>query len=286
MLDPIRTLLATGKKNLASAGISQVDAELLLAHFLQLSRMDLHARNFDINPVELVRISKAFTDAIETRIEGRPTQYIIGEAPFRYLMLDVGEGVLIPRPETESLVELALTECEKRTGPLTIVDLGSGSGAIALSLASELAGKREVTIYAVESEPAAMIWLERNCAKLDLPVAIVHSSAQDALVGLEADIVIANPPYIPDGQVLPDDVQREPRSALFGGSADGMSIPREFIAAATRLLKPGGFFACEHHESQGDLFAGELRESYTEIALQNDLTDRPRFTTAYKTPSN
>ena len=285
-MDPIRTLLATGKKNLATAGIAEVDAELLLAHLLQISRLELHARNFEINEVELARISNAFMDAIAVRIEGRPTQYIIGEAPFRYLMLEVGEGVLIPRPETESLVDLALTECEKRTGPITIVDLGSGTGAIALSLASELAGKREVTIYAVERELAAIAWLERNCTKLALPVTIVHSSAQDALLGLEADIVIANPPYIPDGQVLPDDVAREPRSALFGGSTDGMNIPREFIAAATRLLKPGGFFASEHHESQGDLFAGELHESYTEIALHNDLTERPRFTTAYKTPSN
>jgi release factor glutamine methyltransferase len=285
-LDPIRTLLATGKKNLATAGIAEVDAELLLAYLLQVSRMELHARNFDINPSELIRISSAFMDAIAARIEGRPTQYIVGEAPFRYLMLEVGEGVLIPRPETESLVDLALKECEKRTGPLTIVDLGSGTGAIALSLASELSGKREVTIYAVEREPAAIAWLERNCAKLALPVRIVHSSAQDALLGLEADIVIANPPYIPDGQVLPDDVAREPRNALFGGSADGMNIPRDFIAAATRLLKPGGFFAFEHHESQGDFFANVLHESYIEIALHNDLTERPRFTTAYKTPSN
>ncbi len=282
----MRSLLATGKKNLASAGISEVDAELLLADLLQISRMELHARNFDINPVELARISSAFMEAIATRIEGRPTQYIIGEAPFRYLMLEVGEGVLIPRPETESLVDLALTECEKRTGPLTIVDLGSGSGAIALSLASELAGKREVAIYAVERELAAIAWLERNCAKLALSVIVIHSSAQDALLGLEADIVIANPPYIPNSQSLPDDVQREPSSALFGGSADGMSIPREFIGAATRLLKSGGYFACEHHESQGVLFVDALRASYTEVTLHKDLTERPRFTTAYKTPSN
>lgn len=286
MSESIRSLLATGKKSLTTAGISEVDAELLLAHILKLSRMDLHAISHEIDSAELVRVSSEFSDAIAARIDGRPTQYIIGEAPFRYLMLEVGEGVLIPRPETESLVDLALREIEDRSGPLVIVDLGAGSGAIALSLASELAEKRELVIYAVEKESTAITWLNRNCTKLGLEVSVIHSDVATALMDLKADIVIANPPYIPDAQVLPDEVKHEPRSALFGGSVDGMSIPRDFIEAATRLLKPGGFFACEHHETQGELFASEMRDHYVEIALHNDLTDRPRFTTGYKTPNN
>ena len=286
MSESIRSLLATGKKSLTTAGISEVDAELLLAHILKLSRMELHAMSYEIDSAELVRVSNEFSNAIAARIDGRPTQYITGEAPFRYLMLEVGEGVLIPRPETESLVDLALQEIKDRSGPLVIVDLGAGSGAIALSLASELAGKRELVVYAVERELAAITWLDRNCTKLGLEVSVIRSDVATALMDLEADIVIANPPYIPDAQALPDEVKHEPRSALFGGSVNGMSIPRDFIAAATRLLKPGGFFACEHHETQGELFASEMRDHYVEIALHNDLTDRPRFTTGYKTPNN
>jgi release factor glutamine methyltransferase len=286
MSPSIRDLLANGKRDLAQHEISEVDAELLLAHIMKISRMELHANSKVESDHELEQISVEFKDAITARIGGRPTQYIIGEAPFRYLMLDVGEGVLIPRPETESLAELALKEARQRAGALIIVDLGSGTGAIALSLATELSHRSDLDIYAVEKEDSALYWLNRNCEKLGGSVKVIHVAARDALAGTpiegHVDIVVANPPYIPSNQLLPLDVRREPESALFGGSDDGMEIPREFIAAATRLLKPGGFFACEHHESQGPLFAAELSKDFAQINLHHDLTDRPRFTTAIK----
>ena len=286
MSESIRALLAHGKRELAQHEISDVDAELLLAHIMKISRMQLHANPKVESDHELDRISTEFKDVITARISGLPTQYIIGEAPFRYLMLDVGEGVLIPRPETESLVELVLSEARQRAGALTIVDLGSGTGAIALSLATELSHRSYLDIYAVEKEDAALYWLNRNCKKVGGSVKVIHAAARDALFGApiegHVDIVVANPPYIPSNQFLPLDVTHEPESALFGGADDGMEIPREFIAAGTRLLKPGGFFACEHHESQGPLFAAELSEDFAQIHLHHDLTGRPRFSTAVK----
>ena len=110
----------------------------------------------------------------------------------------------------------------------------------------------------------------------------MHSSAKEALDGVKCDVVVANPPYVPTIQELPDELRYEPAQALFGGSIDGMQIPLEFISAAARLLKPGGLFACEHNEVQGPAFAKALEENFESIALHRDLNDRPRFTTAIR----
>jgi release factor glutamine methyltransferase len=282
MASDIGQLLRFGKERLAVTKISLVDAELILAHLLGISRMELHSQAIDLPAEDLIRISEEFDEAISERLLGRPTQYIIGEAHFRYLSFDVGEGVLIPRPETELLVDEVLHQLHRYVDPISIVDLGSGSGAIAISLVSETAKKREVRVVAVEKESAALIWLNQNIAKFDLPIRVVHASAADALVGVKCDIVVANPPYVPMDQELPAELLHEPSQALFGGSTDGMAIPSEFITAASRLLKPGGLFACEHNELQGPAFADALSNDFEEILLHRDLNDRPRFTTAIR----
>ena len=278
----LRDLLKVGRERLAEKKISAVDAELLLAHLLGITRMELHGKVIELDDEEFDRTSLEYTDLITERVSGRPTQYIMGEAPFRYLSFDVGEGVLIPRPETELLVDEVLHQLHRYADPISIVDLGSGSGAIAISLVSETAKKKDLRVVAVEKDEAALKWLNQNIAKFDLPIRVVHSSAKDALDSVKCDVVVANPPYVPTIQELPDELRYEPAQALFGGSIDGMQIPLEFISAAARLLKPGGLFACEHNEVQGPAFAKALEENFESIALHRDLNDRPRFTTAIR----
>ncbi len=278
----LRDLLKVGRERLAEKKISAVDAELLLAHLLGITRMELHGKVIELDDEEFDRISLEYADLITERVSGRPTQYIMGEAPFRYLSFDVGEGVLIPRPETELLVDEVLHQLHRYADPISIVDLGSGSGAIAISLVSETAKKKDLRVVAVEKDEAALKWLNQNIGKFDLPIRVVHSSAKEALDGVKCDVVVANPPYVPTIQELPDELRYEPTQALFGGSIDGMQIPLEFISAAARLLKPGGLFACEHNEVQGPAFAKALEENFESIALHRDLNDRPRFTTAFR----
>jgi release factor glutamine methyltransferase len=167
----------------------------------------------------------------------------------------------------------------KLSGAVSVVDLGAGSGALALAIATEAPTTH---VIAVEKSSEAIHWLKENVAFIDEKVRILESDVSTALDGVKCDVVIANPPYIPDEQELPVDVrEHEPAIALFGG-ADGMKAPRLFIAAAARLLKPGGFLAIEHHENQGDEIAAVLSIDFEDILLHQDLTGRPRFTTAVR----
>lgn len=276
----VKDLLKLGKDQLATKNIAPVEAELLLAHALGVNRMELHGRVIELDDEQAVETKEIYSQAIAERLTGKPTQYIIGSAPFRYLEYEVGPGVLIPRPETESLVDEVLHQLNTFADPVSLVDLGSGSGAIAVSIASETAGKRVVNVIAVEKSIEAITWLERNIAKHDVNVRVVKSDVATALEGIKCDVVVANPPYLPDGAQIPQELNFEPVEALFGGPANGMSAPSLFIQAAVRLLKPGGLFAIEHNELQGALISKELAENFETIALHKDLTDRPRFTTA------
>jgi len=276
-----KEFLRGGKDQLAAAGYPEVEAEHLIAHLLGISRMDLH------NPVTLENALAAFADLtiieenfwalLDRRCAHEPLQYLTGVAYFRYLEIEVGPGVLVPRPESELLVEEVLKNIENRQGAVSVVDLGSGSGALALAIATE---SPRAHLVAVEKDPAATEWLRKNVSRIAESVRIVESDVNSALIGVKCDVVIANPPYIPDGQELPPDVaDHEPDIALYGGP-DGMQIPREFIAAAARLLKSGGFLAIEHHESQAVQIASALRDEFEYLTLHNDLVGRPRFTTA------
>ncbi|CAB4704808.1 MAG: peptide chain release factor N(5)-glutamine methyltransferase [Actinobacteria bacterium] len=276
----VKDLLKLGKDQLATKNIAPVEAELLLAHALGVNRMELHGRVIELTDEQAIETSEIYNQAIAERLTGKPAQYIIGSAPFRYLEYEVGAGVLIPRPETESLVDEVLHQLNTFADPVSLVDLGSGSGAIAISIASETAGKKIVHVVAVEKSSEAIAWLQKNIAKHDVNVRVVQGDVSDALEGVKCDVVVANPPYLPDGAQIPQELNFEPAEALFGGPANGMSTPNQFIAAAARLLKPGGLFAIEHNELQGPLIASELTANFETIALHKDLTDRPRFTTA------
>jgi release factor glutamine methyltransferase len=281
----IKNLLKESKARFLKVQIDGVDAELLLAHVLGVGRMDLHARDFSLTPEQ----EELFNELVAARIEGTPTQYLTGESPFRYLTFSVGPGVLIPRPETELLVDAALVEIERIqsspgiTSPaVSVVDLGAGSGAIAISIAHEARARQmPVHVVAVEKSEAAQEWLQKNIARHDVDVRVIKGDVADALEGVKCDIVVANPPYVPNEVSLPELVSKnEPHDALFGGAYDGLELPRLFVAAATRLLKPGGFLILEHFEDQSLLLERELSPHYSDVSHYTDLNQRPRWMTA------
>ena len=282
-----KEFLAAGKEQLSTAGIDPLDAEHLMAYALGISRMDLH------NPVivedrlagyeDLTILEETFWKLLDARAAHQPLQYLTGVAYFRYLDIQVGPGVLVPRPESELLVQAVLDHCEKNSeklsGNISVVDLGSGSGALALAIATENPRTR---VIAVEKDPAAIEWLKKNVSRINEQVRIVESDVVDALEGVTCDVVIANPPYVPDSQELPRDVaEHEPAIALFGGPS-GLDIPGRFIDTAARLLKSGGFFALEHTEDQGPALKELLEENFLDILCHLDLTARPRYTTAVR----
>ena len=279
----IKLLLREAKSQLAQSGISEVDAEHLLAHVLGISRMDLHnsvlvettLASFD----NLDIIEEQFYAMLDRRINHEPLQYLTGRAPFRYLEIEVGPGVLVPRPESELLVDAVLTHIKNLPAPVSVIDLGSGSGALALAIATEAPNTR---VIAVENSPEAIFWLKKNVSVIAENVRVVEGDVADVLPGIKCDVVIANPPYIPDGQPLPRDVANfEPHVALFGG-ATGMELPRVFINTAARLLKPAGVLVIEHSEEQGAVIASHLALDFECITLHDDLLGRPRWTSAVR----
>lgn len=282
MMD-FKEFLSAGKEQLRAAGIEPTDAEHLMAYALGISRMDLH------NPVilddrlanfgDLTILEETFWKLLDARAAHQPLQYLTGVSYFRHLEIQVGPGVLVPRPESELLVQAVLDHCEGVGETVSVVDLGSGSGALALAISTE---NEKTRVIAVEKDPAAIEWLKKNVARINEQVRIVESDVVDALEGIKCDVVIANPPYVPDSQILPRDVaEHEPAVALFGGPT-GLDIPGRFIDTATRLLKPGGFFAIEHTEDQGDAIASLLSKNFVNIIVHRDLTARPRYTTAIR----
>jgi release factor glutamine methyltransferase len=286
-MSDIKPLLRSAKEKLAAAYISEVDAEHLFAYVLGISRMDLH------NSVKLEGALKAlgdfgiiedtFAKLISRRTAYEPLQYLTGTAYFRHLEIEVGPGVLVPRPESELLVEAVLTHIknleEKVTGEISVIDLGAGSGALSLAIATEAPRSR---VIAVEKSADAIIWLKKNVARISENVRVVEGDVADVLPGVKCDAVIANPPYIPDNQSLPRDVaEHEPHIALFGG-ATGLELPKRFIDAAARLLKSGGVLAIEHTEEQGSAIDALLSRDFIDIALHQDLTGRPRWSSAVR----
>jgi len=279
----IKALLRDAKSQLAESQISQVDAEHLLAHVLGISRMDLH------NPILLETTLTAISDSdvieeqfislLDRRMNHEPLQYLTGVAPFRYLDIEVGPGVLIPRPESELLVDAVLAHIKNLPAPVSVIDLGAGSGALALAIATEA---KDTRVIAVEKSPEAIYWLKKNVSVIAQNVRVVEGDVTDVLPGIKCDVVIANPPYIPDAQALPRDVAGfEPHAALFGG-ATGMELPRIFITAAARLLKSAGVLVIEHTEEQGPAIASELALDFESITLHDDLVGRPRWTSAVR----
>lgn len=259
-------------KNFASAD-PYLDALILLSEATGLSRTHvLFRENIDSDEENI------FRQWITRRKNFEPIQYITGRAYFRNLTVEVGPGVLIPRPESEELVSAVKSVIVNQQNP-RILDLGSGSGVLALSIATEVIGAQ---VTALEKDPEALFWLKRNIALASANISIVQCDVADFDGAGEFDAVIANPPYIPDDQALPTDVMNfEPHVALFGGR-EGIDIPREFIAAAARALKARGLLVLEHHESHGERIAQLMAEHFTEVSLHYDLNQRPRWSSGVR----
>lgn len=210
------------------------------------------------------------------RAAGEPLQYVMGLAGFRHLELDIGPGVLIPRPETEIVAEQALS----RLAPgATVVDVCTGSGAIALAIAHE---RPDARVLATDSSPAALQWAKRNRARLGSNVEFIRC---DLLTGLPArllatvDVIVANPPYVSSSEMadLPSDiVDFEPHEALFGGS-QGLDVAVRIAAQARDWLRHGGWLVMEIGAAQGEAATGMLQhDGYESVAIVPDLAGRPR----------
>lgn len=271
---------------LSRAGIAdaEVDADLLIGHVLGQSRGQVQAAG-------ILRTTLGETDAaailelVRRRAAREPLQHITGRAPFRSLELSVGPGVFVPRPETEQVAQLAIDALRSMADPAPIgVDLGTGSGAIALALATEVPHAR---VFAVENSPEAFPWTTRNFEEVGAPNAtLAFGDLADALPDLDGTVavVISNPPYIPADAIPRDPEVRlfDPAHALYGGP-DGLDVVRHVSQTALRLLRPGGVLVIEHGELQGaEIRALLAADGWRATATHRDLTTRDRATTALR----
>ncbi|GAA2755362.1 peptide chain release factor N(5)-glutamine methyltransferase [Actinopolymorpha rutila] len=276
-----RTVLEPAARRLAEAGVASPrhDAEALLAHLLGVPRSRLAWGSVDLSPDQ----ERRYAELVGRRADREPLQHLTGTAPFRYLELHVGPGVFVPRPETEVVVDWAIGALAAFADAPVVVDLCTGSGAIAGSIAGEVPGAR---VYAVELDPDAHAWAARNLAGTD--VTLVHGDAATAFPELDGavDLVIANPPYIPLEAY--ESVEREvrdhdPALALWSGP-DGLDAIRMVERTAARLLRTGGVTVVEHADVQGEsapaVFAGTGR--WDRVRDHLDLAGRHRFVTAWR----
>ena len=269
---------------LTAAGVTdpEVDSDLLIGHVLGQSRGEVQAGSILNRPIS--EADAAIIIALLARRSARePLQHITGRAPFRSLSLHVGPGVFVPRPETEQVAQFAIDALRSMPDAEPIgVDLGTGSGAIALALATEVPHAR---IFAIENSPEAFPWTTRNFVEAAAGNAtLAFGDLADAFVELDGTVavVISNPPYIPADAIPRDPEVRlfDPAHALFGGP-DGLDVVRSVSATGLRLLRPGGVLVIEHGELQGgDIRALLTSHGWRAAATHRDYTSRDRATTA------
>ncbi|MFS2280952.1 peptide chain release factor N(5)-glutamine methyltransferase [Microbacterium sp. OR21] len=280
----ISAQLRVAAQLLADAGVPDplVDAELLIAHVLRMGRGELQAamvRGDDIADPDAERLASL----IERRAAREPLQHLTGTAAFRHLELAVGPGVFVPRPETETVVQFAIDALmESASAAPTAIDLGTGSGAIALAMATEVPHAR---VHAVERSAEAHAWAARNMRGVENLALVLGdlATAFDELRGT-VDVVISNPPYVPDDAVPRDPEVRlhDPAAALYGG-ADGLDVVRVISRRAQELLHSGGLLVLEHGELQGAAIRDILgADGWRAAATHQDLTRRDRATTALR----
>jgi release factor-specific protein-(glutamine-N5) methyltransferase len=288
----VRTTLEWTQGHLEAKGVEnpRLSAQWLLADATGLSRLELYT-NYDLPlvPAQLATLR----EGIKRRIAGEPLQYILGKAPFRHLELRVRPGVLIPRPETEVLVDCVMEEVRavalSRSREVRVLDLCTGTGCIALSLLQECS---DVYVTATDIDPAAVELAQENARELGLDtgerLTMLEDDLATSLLADEAyhatfDVLVANPPYVLTAELdnLPVEIANyEPRQALDGGS-DGLAVFRRIAEEMTPLIRPGGLLACELHEATLEDAARICQDQgYGDIAIRLDLTGRPRFITA------
>ena len=257
---------------LRESGLPRLEAELLLCSVLGCERVRLIARAEEAVDSSRARSAHA---RFARRRAGEPVSYITGWREFYGLALRVAPEVLIPRPETERLVELAL---ERLPAPARVLELGTGSGAIAIALATERPG---LGIVATDVSEAALALARRNARDHGVEIAFVLSDWFDALGPGRFDLIVANPPYVAAGDphLERGDVRFEPRLALVGGE-DGLDCIRRIVADARSRLQTGGWLLLEHGYDQKDRCVELLLElGYADVGDFQDLAGWPRVCT-------
>jgi release factor glutamine methyltransferase len=278
----VRTVLDSATARLREAGVEspEHDAAELLAHVLGTTRSQLSLVSEVDGPA-----TASFEALVSRRSRREPLQHLTGSAAFRYVELAVGPGVFVPRPETELLAGWAIEQAASATatsGRAVVVDLCTGSGAIARSIADEAPG---ADVHAVELEASAVAWAQRNLAGADVDLRQGDmATAFPELDGL-VDVVVCNPPYIPHEaweSVAPEARDHDPHAALFSTGDDGLDAIRVVERVAARLLRPGGHVGVEHADVQGEsapqVFAATDR--WIDVRDHRDLAGRPRYLTA------
>lgn len=280
---PLRLAIVEAIRILEEAGVAspRPDAELLAAHVLGVERGSL-----PMIPLVDPPVVEALRELVAQRAKRIPLQHITGSAALGPVVVEVGPGVFVPRPETELLLQWGLELLDGRTGPV-VMDLCTGSAALALGVQH---ARSDAQVYAVDNDPAALAWARRN--------ADTHAEAGDTAIRLYSgdvadprlfseldgvvDLVLCNPPYVPNNADLPPEVaDHDPPQAVFADDG-GLAVIRPVVAMAARLLVPGGGVAIEHDDSHAQAVPALLaaRRVLTDVQDHQDLAGRPRFATA------
>ena len=250
---------------------ARLDMDLLISHVLGCDRVFLLAHPECVLDDDEARRLEAL---VARRERGEPIAYLLGYKGFANLVLAVTPDVLIPRPDTETLVDAVLARCD--AAPRTVLDLGTGSGAIALALADHRGDWR---VIATDTSPGALMVAWDNSLRSELVnVRFVQASWTSAFAASSADVIASNPPYVATHDAIDDALRFEPASALFAGE-DGLDDIRIIVADAPRVLRAGGWLAIEHGAAQGEavraLFAAA---GMIDIATEHDLAGHERVT--------
>jgi release factor glutamine methyltransferase len=275
-MTPLRRVIDAAAEALAGAGVGspRVDAELLAAHVAGVERGRLYFT--DLADEQALQ---RYDDLVAARTRRIPLQHLIGWEAFGPITVHVGPGVFIPRPETESLLEWALAQ--RLSGPPVIVDLCTGSGALALALAQHHPDAR---VIAVDDSEDALAYARRNIAGTAIDLIRADVTEPGLLTELDGtvDLLVANPPYVPDNAIVEAEVaEHDPPHAVFGGS-DGMAVIAPIVALAARWLRDGGVCAVEHDETTSARTVGLFAAAgqFDDVTGHLDLTGRSRFVTA------
>lgn len=257
----------------ARARIPVAEARLLLGHVLQRPAAWLIAHDDDVLAATQ---EHAFNALVARRAAGEPIAYLLGQREFYGREFGVAPGVLIPRPETELLVEAALAQKLGAGGTACILDLGTGSGCIAITLALEWP---QAAVTAIDASQAALEIARGNAAGLGATVRFIESDWFARLSGEVFDLIVSNPPYVAEGDphLSEGDLRFEPPSALACG-ADGLSAIRQIVAAAPAHLRPGGALWLEHGYDQAAAVRALLQAAgFSEVASHTDLAGIERI---------
>ncbi len=279
----IKEILNRTDKFLSDRGIesSRLDAEVLLADLLDIERINLYVKfDYPLKSSELEEYRKR----IKKRAKRIPTAYIIGRKEFMSLEFDVNKDVLIPRPETENLVEEIISYCrDNELQDAQIIDIGTGSGAVAVSLAHYLP---EAKVVGVDISKSAVKTARKNAKKFELEerLSIVHSNLLEGFIKRDIrgiDIVVSNPPYISDAEMeeLPPEVKKEPETALRAGR-EGLDFYKKLIPQSSKVLRDGGKIFLEIGSSQAEAVKELFADNWDNLKIIKDYADHDRIVTA------